>query len=73
VPVREAAATGTLDAIESDEPERPLLTGPSAASAAPAELTAGEVALEEARKLTRDNPAAVANIVKTWINGEAPA
>jgi flagellar M-ring protein FliF len=31
------------------------------------------VALEEARKLTRDNPAAVANIVKTWINGEAPA
>jgi len=73
VPVREAAATGTLDAIESDEPERPLLTGPSVASAAPAELTAGEVALEEARKLTRDNPAAVANIVKTWINGEAPA
>ncbi len=73
VPVREAATAGTLDAIESDEPERPLLTGPSAASAAPAELTAGEVALEEARKLTRDNPAAVANIVKTWINGEAPA
>jgi flagellar M-ring protein FliF len=26
-----------------------------------------------ARKLTLDNPAAVANIVKTWINGEAPA
>jgi flagellar M-ring protein FliF len=36
-------------------------------------MTPGEVALEEARKLTRDNPAAVANIVKTWINGEAPA
>ena len=29
--------------------------------------------LEDARKLTRDNPAAVANIVKAWINGEAPA
>jgi flagellar M-ring protein FliF len=29
--------------------------------------------MEEARKLTRDNPAAVANIVKSWINGEAPA
>jgi len=26
--------------------------------------------LEEARKLTRDNPAAVANIVKAWVNGE---
>ena len=26
-----------------------------------------------ARKLTRENPAAVANIVKTWMNGEAPA
>ena len=37
------------------------------------EARAGDVALEEARKLTRDNPAAVANIVKTWINGEAPA
>ena len=29
--------------------------------------------LEEARKLTRDNPAAVANIVKSWIGSEAPA
>lgn len=30
-------------------------------------------ALEDARKLTRDNPAAVANIVKSWMNNEAPA
>jgi flagellar M-ring protein FliF len=29
--------------------------------------------LEEARKLTRDNPVAVANIVKSWIGSEAPA
>ena len=29
--------------------------------------------LEEARRLTRDNPAAVANIVKLWIGSEAPA
>jgi flagellar M-ring protein FliF len=35
--------------------------------------TAGELALEDARKLTRDNPGAVASIVKTWINGEAAA
>jgi len=67
------AAGGSLDAVESDQPERPLLAAPSAASNKPAELTAADLALEDARKLTRDNPAAVANIVKTWINGEAPA
>ncbi len=64
---------GQLDAVESDEPERPLLAAPGASSSQPAELSAADVALEDARKLTRDNPAAVANIVKTWINGEAPA
>jgi len=73
VQLRESMMAGGLDAIEADEPERPLLTGPASASNQPAELSAGDIALEEARKLTRDNPAAVANIVKTWINGEAPA
>jgi len=73
VVARETSVAGSLDAIESDEPDRPLLTGPSSAGSQPAELSAGDLALEEARKLTRDNPAAVANIVKTWINGEAPA
>jgi flagellar M-ring protein FliF len=73
VVAREHTAAGSLDAIESDEPERPLLTGPSSASNPSSELSAADLALEEARKLTRDNPAAVANIVKTWINGEAPA
>ena len=29
--------------------------------------------LEEARRLTRENPAAVANIVKMWMGSEAPA
>lgn len=61
-----------LDAIESEEPERPLLAAP-ARSSLPAGLTASELAIEGARKLTRDNPAAVANIVKSWINGEASA
>jgi flagellar M-ring protein FliF len=60
-----------LNALEADTPERPQL-------AAPVELeqigpTSSELRLEDARKLTRDNPAAVASIVKTWINGEAPA
>ncbi len=74
VTISQTPAAGALDALESEEPDRPLLTGPGAASSTqPAELSAGEVALEAARKLTRDNPAAVANIVKTWINGEAPA
>jgi flagellar M-ring protein FliF len=73
LPARETAAAGTIDAIESDEPDRPLLAGPTSMGSLPLGLTPGELALEEARKLTRDNPAAVANIVKTWINGEAPA
>nr|WP_319564021.1 flagellar basal-body MS-ring/collar protein FliF [uncultured Rhodoferax sp.] len=73
VPALENERTGQLDAIEADEPERPLLAGPSTASSQTTEISPADLALEEARKLTRDNPAAVANIVKTWINGEAPA
>lgn len=61
---------GQLDAIEADEPARPLLSAPVSQSVEP---TQSDLALEDARKLTRDNPAAVANIVKTWMNGEAPA
>ena len=58
-----------LDAIESDEPDRPQLAAP-ATEPGMAVVTPGELALEDARKLTRDNPAAVANIVKSWISGE---
>jgi len=73
-PVRQTGAiAGALDAVESDRPDRPMLAAPQAAASPAPELTPGELALEDARKLTRDNPAAVANIVKTWINGEAPA
>ncbi len=53
-------------------PERPQLDGPGVGSD-PAQASAAEMQLEDARKLTRDNPAAVANIIKTWMNGEAPA
>jgi flagellar M-ring protein FliF len=60
-----------LDALEGETPDRPQLSGPGKADSA--EATAAELRLEDARKLTRDNPAAVANIVKAWINGEAPA
>ena len=36
-------------------------------------LSAAQRRIEEARQLTRDNPAAVANIVKAWMGSEAPA
>ena len=61
-----------LDAMESEEPERPQLAAPRASNEPPV-ASDSELRMEEARQLTRDNPAAVANIVKTWINGEAPA
>lgn len=52
----------------SEEPDRPQLAAPTREETG---STPGELALEDARKLTRDNPAAVAGIVKGWINGEA--
>jgi len=66
------ARISQLDALESEMPERPQLTGPGTTADA-AQMSAHEMQLEDARKLTRDNPAAVANIIKTWMNGEAPA
>lgn len=57
-----------FDAMLADTPDRPLLAAPEARVAAGP--TPGELALDDARKLTRDNPAAVAGIVKHWINGE---
>jgi len=64
--------TSHLDAIEAEEPERPALVVPKKVVEI-AGPTASEMALDDARKLTRDNPAAVANIVKTWINAEGNA
>lgn len=66
------SASHQLDAIESETPERAQLPAPAKRNE-PAPPNEGELALEDARKLTRDNPAAVANIVKTWMNGEASA
>lgn len=47
---------------------RPGLPAP----AQPEELqpTAEQLRLEEARQLARDNPVAVASILKTWVNGD---
>ncbi|MDF1481944.1 flagellar basal-body MS-ring/collar protein FliF [Extensimonas sp. H3M7-6] len=67
---RKADAGGrTLDALEAERPERPPLPAPAARTEAlPA--TPEQLRLEEARSLAKQNPVAVANILKTWVNGE---
>ena len=69
---RPAATRKQLDAIVAEEPERPQLPAPTKSDESQAP-TPGELALEDARKLTRENPAAVASIVKNWMHGEAAA
>jgi flagellar M-ring protein FliF len=62
------AEQAKIDAMVADAEERPMLEAPEEPKEP--EITQAMLALEEARKLTRDNPAAVANIVKAWVNGE---
>lgn len=64
-PMLKARKSGRLDAIEGEELERPALAGPVDLTP-----TQEQVRLEQARHLAKQNPIAVANIVKTWINGE---
>ncbi len=64
-----AMAGGQLDALEADEPQRAALTGPGQELSP----TNEQMLLEDARTLCRENPMAVANIVKNWVNGEAAA
>ena len=61
-----------LDALESERPERPGLSAPGKGLDL-VQPSGSELMLDDARKLTRDNPAAVANIIKAWMNGEAAA
>ncbi|MBT9514168.1 MAG: flagellar M-ring protein FliF [Acidovorax sp.] len=62
-------AGGQLDALEADTPERPALPAPSRKDeVVPA--TPEQLRLEDARVLAKENPVAVANILKTWLNGE---
>lgn len=73
----DGAAGTQLQAIEGEVLQRPELLGSDgtlAAGAAPlAQLTLSpaEQRLEDARNLTRNNPVAVANIVKGWMVGDA--
>ena len=59
-----------LSAVLNDTPERPGLPMPGDASGARAPE---QLRLEDAKRLAKENPMAVANIVKGWVNGEVPA
>jgi flagellar M-ring protein FliF len=66
-----AAPTATrrkVNAIAAEQIERPAL--PALEKSQDQPLTQEQLRLQEARSLAKDNPVAVANIVKTWINGE---
>jgi len=63
-----AGPGGQLDAMVADDAQRPALIGSDGVETlAP---TAHQIRLDDARQLARENPVAVANIVKNWINGE---
>lgn len=73
-PVKATAAKpvagGQLDALEAETPERPALAAPSRKDEVlPA--TPEQLRLEDARVLAKENPVAVANILKTWLNGDS--
>lgn len=63
-------AGGQLSALEADEPDRPALPAPSKNDEV-VEVTPEQLRLEEARVLAKANPVAVANILKTWVHGDA--
>lgn len=64
---------GQLNAIEADEPDRPaLLPAPSKVKEIP-EPTPEQLRMDDARALAKENPVAVANILKAWVNGETAA
>ena len=65
-----AVAGGQLDALEAETPERPALPMASRKDETlPA--TPEQLRLEEARVLAKENPVAVANILKGWLNGDS--
>ena len=62
-------AGAQLDALEAETPQRPALPAPSK-NGEPDQLTPEQQRLEDARALVRQNPMAVANIVKNWVSGD---
>ncbi|MGI4779782.1 MAG: flagellar basal-body MS-ring/collar protein FliF [Janthinobacterium lividum] len=77
-----AGPGGNLDALLSEEPQRPSLGAPQQEAAAlpgpslaaqESQVVPEQARLEGARQMARQNPVAVANIVKSWVNGDAAA
>jgi flagellar M-ring protein FliF len=62
-------AVPQLNALVDETPDRPGLPSP----ADNLEPTADQLRLADAKRLALENPIAVANIVKGWVNGEQPA
>jgi flagellar M-ring protein FliF len=69
---RAAPAGAQLNAVVADDTARALLPAP-AKKGEPLPPTVHELRLTDARQLAKDNPMAVASIVKSWVNGEAGA
>ncbi len=68
-PLQQQSQGGQLNALESEQLERPALPAPgSAKSDEPP--SPEQQRLDDARALALSNPMAVANILKTWVNGE---
>jgi flagellar M-ring protein FliF len=63
-------ASNQLSAVVSDEPERPQLLA-NDAELVPAAPSREQLMLADARQLAKENPVAVANIVKHWVSGES--
>jgi flagellar M-ring protein FliF len=66
-PVVETLAAPQLNAVLNETPDRPGLPMPEESQ----EISTEQLRLTDARRLAMENPAAVANIVKGWVNGEA--
>jgi flagellar M-ring protein FliF len=69
VPPKPEPVVPQLSAVLNEEPERPGLPLPDAEREPPA----ADPRLADAKRLALENPVAVANIVKGWVNGEAAA
>ena len=64
-----AARSGPVDEVVDGDAALPALPGPAATAA----LEGPQIAerLEAVRRMAKENPQAVANIVRGWVNGEA--
>ncbi len=70
VPAQPEPVAPQLSAVLNETPERPGLPVPEPE---PEPVVTPDKRLAQAKRLALENPVAVANIVKGWVNGEAPA